>query len=297
MFTATIFTTFTAVFAHSGTASSTVYLMRHCARATYLPDLYGGQKPEYLANYSDGGDLPDWGVAPTLCTARGRKIVVGEGRSLKSEVLKRIGSRRLKVIYDAASKRDNTTALDFLTGLGLQALERSGEPEIFDPDWAGCPKLSPAEKIAAVQAQLASVKKPARYAERIAALQTLLGKGVAPPMQDIPDVASGGPVGWLGGSFAASSWIEAMFLQLGAGCVETTPPHNTLPSTQHPPLHTTPFPPHNTLPSAQHPPLHTTPFPPHNTLPSAQHPPLGTTPFPPRNISPPCSWPCSYTPP
>ena len=55
--------------AASPPSSSTVYIMRHCARSTYLPDLYGGQRPAYLANYSDGGDLPDWGVAPTLCTA------------------------------------------------------------------------------------------------------------------------------------------------------------------------------------------------------------------------------------
>eukprot|EP00966_Prymnesium_polylepis_P234254 5418297-Prymnesium_polylepis.1 len=74
--------------------SSTVYLMRHCARSTYLPDLYGGQEPAYLANYSDGGDLPDWGVAPTLCTARGRKIIEGQGRSLKSEFLSRMGAQQ-----------------------------------------------------------------------------------------------------------------------------------------------------------------------------------------------------------
>ena len=191
--------------------------MRHCARATFLPDLYGGQEPAYLANYSDGGELPGWGVAPTLCTARGRKIIAGQGKSLRAEVAARMGSQsHLKVIYDASAKRDNTTALDFLTGLGLP-LKRSGEATIFDPPSAWCPYTTPDAKIAAVKAQLQRMPEPKDYRGRIAALQTILGKGVAPPMQDIADTPSGGEVAWLGGSFVASSWIEAMLLQLGAG--------------------------------------------------------------------------------
>ena len=53
--------------------------------------------------------------------------------------------------------------------------------------------------------------------KRIASLQAKLGKGVAPPMQEMPDTPSGGAVPWLGGTNVASSWIEAMLLQLGAG--------------------------------------------------------------------------------
>lgn len=198
--------------------TSTVYLMRHCSRSTYLPDLYGDQKPKFLANYSNGGDIPDWGVAPTLCTARGRRLIVGQGNSLRQEVTKAMGAHKhLKVTYDAAAKRDNTTALDFLTGLGLASLQRTGAPEIFDPPSAWCPRVSDDAKIAAVQSQLARIPQPPSYKARIAALQKTLGAGVAPPMQDLPDTPSGGAVPWLGGSFVASSWIEAMLLQLGAG--------------------------------------------------------------------------------
>ena len=106
--------------------TSTVYLMRHCSRSTYLPDLYGGQQPQYLANYTNGGDLPDWGVLPQLCTARGRRIVTGQGRALRSEFLEKLrgpeNAKLLKVIYDAGYVRDNTTAEDFLVGLGLADL-------------------------------------------------------------------------------------------------------------------------------------------------------------------------------
>lgn len=203
--------------AASPPSSSTVYIMRHCARSTYLPDLYGGQRPAYLANYSDGGDLPDWGVAPTLCTARGRRIIQGQGRSLRGEILGRMGPApgRLKVTYDAGSTRDNTTAEDLLAGLGLPSIARVGDAAVFDPPW--CPQLTAAAKERAVRARLKAVPRPARYEGRLAALQALLGRGVAPPLQSIPDVVAGGAVGWLGGSFVASSWVEAMLLQFGAG--------------------------------------------------------------------------------
>ena len=194
----------------------TVYLMRHCARSTFLPALYGGQQPPYLANYSDGGNLPDWGAPPTLCTARGRKIIQGQGRSLRSDVLARMGPhRRIKAIYDAGSRRDNTTAEDFLTGLGLAAVKRLGEAGVFDSPW--CPRLSSEAKERAVLAQLGAVRRPANYEARLEALQAILGKGEAKPIQSIPDTVAGGPVGWLGGSFVASTWIETMLLQQGAG--------------------------------------------------------------------------------
>lgn len=197
--------------------SSTVYLIRHCVRSTFSPALYGGQEPEYLANYSDGGPLPDWGVPPTMCTARGSRIVQGEGRALRSEFLSRMGEEQLlKVVYDAGSRRDNTTALDLLEGIGLPYAKRDGDAEIFTPTWDGCPELTPAAKEAAVIAQLAAVAKPHGYEARVAALQELLGQGVA-NFTTMPSVVSGGPVGLIGGSFVASSWIETFLLQHGAG--------------------------------------------------------------------------------
>ena len=65
--------------------------------------------------------------------------------------------------------------------------------------------MSADAKMAAVKAQLKAVPKPSNYDANIDALQKILGRGVAPPMQIIPDVVSGGPVGRLGGSFVSSS--------------------------------------------------------------------------------------------
>ena len=102
--------------------TSTVYVMRHCARATYYPDLEYVDRFTYLSNYSDGGPLPPWGVPEAHCTARGRKIVVGQGRHMKAELDARAGlAGALKVVYDGAAARDKTTAEDFLSGAGRPA--------------------------------------------------------------------------------------------------------------------------------------------------------------------------------
>ena len=73
-----------AAMASSGGAA-TVYVMRHCARATYYPDLRYVPFP-FLSNYSDGGALPDWGVGPALCTDRGRRIITDDFRRLHGAV-------------------------------------------------------------------------------------------------------------------------------------------------------------------------------------------------------------------
>ena len=232
-----------AALATMTSAPATVYIMRHCVRATFYPDLlyadYQVCPPknfgafvecaamrcvlapcptQYLANYSDGGALPDWGVAPSLCTPRGRRIIQGQGRSLKKEFLERTGGdlSRLKVVFDAGAKRDATTTEDFLSGLGAPANLSVGDASVFDPPPTWCPKVSAADKAAAVRVQLSRVRQPERYVERVAELQRVLGRGVAPPMTAIPDVISDAGY-WLGGSFVASSWIEAMLLQYGAG--------------------------------------------------------------------------------
>ena len=192
--------------------SSVVYIMRHCARSTYLPDLEDEKTYPYLANYSDGGELADWGVAPTLCTARGRKIVRGEGAFMKKEFEQ---YETLRVFHDSGSQRDTTTATDFLEGLG-SSVESVAAPEVFNPMKAKyCSYLTDEESADAVRAQLASVPEPQGLAARVQVLQEVLGKGVAPPLQNITSEVADGK--WHSGASIAAEWIEAMLLQLGAG--------------------------------------------------------------------------------
>ena len=194
---------------------ATVYVMRHCDRSTYLPDLEWSPRYAYLANYSDGGELPSWGVAPTLCTARGREIIRGQGRNLRAEFSRYAGA--LKVVFDSGSQRDATTAAEFLAGLGLPNIS-TGDFGLFNPAEAGyCPELTAAERAAAVQERLAAVPPLSGLRGRLASLQRALGAGVAPPLQEISDSVSAEHGAWVGGTYVAGAWIEAMLLQYGAG--------------------------------------------------------------------------------
>lgn len=194
---------------------ATVYIMRHCARSTYFPDLEHEATFRYLTNYTDGGPLPAWGVAPQLCTARGREIVRGEGAALAGEFAGY--GDRLRAFHDGGSRRDVTTAADFLAGAGLNVTSTAAAA-LFNPVKAGyCPALSAAAYGASVRAQLAAVTPPPQLAARVAVLQDALGKGAAPPMPAIADAQNATTGGWRGGTAIAAEWVEALLFQLGAG--------------------------------------------------------------------------------
>ena len=155
--------------ASGGTVSGgTVYIMRHCSRATFN-DLQGRAAPgfDHLDNYTAYGPIPDWGVPAAHCTTRGREIVVGQGRALADELMSRTGGdlTRLRVVADHAA-RDQTTARDLLTGLGVAANASAPHvevaPWVFDPQKARlCPYPTGPEYVAAINATLRATPKPA----------------------------------------------------------------------------------------------------------------------------------------
>ena len=197
-------------FVPAAAVTSTVYVMRHCARATYYPDLeYADQGFQYLQNYTDGGPLPSWGVAPELCTARGVKIVTGQGKSLAAEVKARAGQSKLKVIYDGAAARDKTTSEAFLEGAGLsfKALAKA-DATIFNPQKAKfCPYPSAEEYRQGIARQLTSVAPPPEMDALFEKLQQALGKGAAPPIPSMNDTISQAGY-YLGRTYVASSWSK-----------------------------------------------------------------------------------------
>ena len=149
-------------------SGGTVYIMRHCSRATFN-DLQGRGAPgfDHLDNYTAYGPIPDWGVPAAHCTARGREIVVGQGAALADELRSRTGGdlTRLRVVADSAA-RDQTTARDLLTGLGVaanaSATQVEVEPWVFDPQKARlCPYPTGPEYVAAINATLRATPKPA----------------------------------------------------------------------------------------------------------------------------------------
>ena len=155
--------------ASGGTVSGgTVYIMRHCSRATFN-DLQGRGAPgfDHLDNYTAYGPIPDWGVPAAHCTTRGREIVMGQGRALADELMSRTGGdlTRLRVVADHAA-RDQTTARDLLTGLGVAANASAPHvevaPWVFDPQKARlCPNPTGPEYVAAINATLRATPQPA----------------------------------------------------------------------------------------------------------------------------------------
>ena len=122
------------------------------------------------------------------------------------------------MFYDGTAERDNTTAHAMLEGLGLPGSLATSTPEIFHPQKANklCPYLTAKEWQDAIKAQLASIPPPSDLAQLLLELQTVLGRGTAPPIPDIEDIVSADGF-WLGGIYVASAWAEVMLLQQGAG--------------------------------------------------------------------------------
>ena len=194
----------------------TVYLARHCVRSQFKPDLeYLSGKYVYLANYSNGGPLPTFGVAPALCTARGRRIIRAEGKTLATELT--AGGKPPRVIYDGHATRDRTTAQDLLEGAGLEASLARPNASIFNPQHAGfCPYPSASQYVSAIESQLASVPPPSGLSDDLEALQAIIGRGVAPPIASLGSNISDKGY-WLGSVYVASNWAETMLLQYGSG--------------------------------------------------------------------------------
>ena len=67
------------------------------------------------------------------------------------EVRKRLGKSKMKVIFDSAAKRDNTTAREFLTGAGLlDSTLLVGDADMFTPPTSRCPRVCLPHTYAAV---------------------------------------------------------------------------------------------------------------------------------------------------
>ena len=197
--------------------TKTVYIMRHCVRSQFFPALEYLPNFRYLSNYSDGGPLPDFGVAPSLCTARGRRIIAAQGKSMAREIAERSSGGNLKVIYDGGAKRDRTTAEDFLSGAGHPLDLAKPDATIFNPQRAHfCPYPTAVEYQHAIATQLDSVKRPADLDSLLHRLQAKLGQGVAPPIPSLNSTISSKGY-WLGREYVASGWAETMLLQYGSG--------------------------------------------------------------------------------
>ena len=102
-------------------------------------------------------------------------------------------------MYDGAAARDQTTAGDFLSGLGLPASLAQPDAGIFNPQKAKfCPYPTAAEYREAIAGQLATVPPPANLTSYLAELQATLGQGAAPSISSMNNTISDAGY-WVGG--------------------------------------------------------------------------------------------------
>jgi hypothetical protein len=121
----------------------------------------------------------------------------------------------VKFEVDGSCKRDNDTASALLNGMNMKKDDYVSVPELFDPiSYGHCSPIDSTVAENAVRERFETFPLPDKHEERLRRMQSVLGKGVAPPLDEIPDkVATGAYLN--GGSSVTSSFAEAFLMQLG----------------------------------------------------------------------------------
>ena len=190
-----------------------VFVFRHCLRSTPT-SAYGAEGYTDFNNYSGpqpGHAFPAWPVPVYQCLPEGKEVVQSMGEQLNATI-----PGQLTVMVDTSAQRDNDTALALLAGMGRPPTYTAA-PEYFSPTKAGvCAALPTADAVAALKARFAAFPVPDGHSARLSALQAVLGAGVAPALNDIPDYVSSSAY-LTGGTAVASAFAEAFLMELGGG--------------------------------------------------------------------------------
>ena len=220
-----------AVAAHAGGATTrTVIVVRHCVRATPYTTGSGDPHFRYFNNYS-AADFPTWPVAPYQCLPHGKTIVQAEGKALRAlgqQWLSYNDGGDLEFIADNCD-RDNDTAHALMAGIGLAQQPVTTDGAVFVAGASGdgaCPAFTAAQNRKYLTARFLRMNNtaadraelpPAAWLTLIENMQTkVLGKGVAPPLKDLPDNIAAS--GWLNGASSVGGMIaEQWLMQLGSG--------------------------------------------------------------------------------
>lgn len=211
---ALVFSTAGAIASAAPAPRRSVFVFRHCLRST--PFTVSGAKGfDSFDNYSAQA-WPEWGVPVFQCLPQGLKVVEHVGSQLKGSFAQPLHGP----LVDSSAKRDNDTALALLRGLGLPP-SIVPKAELFNTIPSLCPGISPADRYNATLRRFREYPPAADHEIKLAWIQQLLGKGVAPAIEDIKDTIckEGGqwPSDLVGGSAVASSVTEAFLMQLGGG--------------------------------------------------------------------------------
>jgi hypothetical protein len=218
--------------------------MRHCARSTPL-DIFTGAKGFYdFDNYTSKPHqpFPAWTVGTYECLPRGNELI----RQFSGNISLTF-PRPVQVVADSCCDRDRDTADDFIVGARLNPATTDYRTNTvvfgsmdtfpgFNPPFGACRgDVATQARNADITANFHSVKKPDGLDKMLASLQeNVLGKGAAPPLQDIPNILLATPPTQLGASTVvvggvpiASAFVEAFLMQEAGGypvAWDTLPP-------------------------------------------------------------------------
>ena len=200
-------------------AFETVYISRHCARATPMLIDAGPTDFPYLDNYSKI-PFPAWGVPAYDCLPRGLQLLETFGENLKARGFP------LPVVATADNtERDKATAEALLKGLGQDPMGYDIDASLFQPTQNNvCDAFPVSKQIALMNATYERIFSDQTTREsfqsRLAKLQGLCGTGASTTnIEDIPEyftTDSWGAV-WGGRGAVADDIIESFMMQVGGG--------------------------------------------------------------------------------
>ena len=161
-----------------------------------------------------------------LCLPRGLEIIQGQGVNLRGSF-----PLPLNVVSDSA-QRDINTSLSLIAGLGYSGVPLTVDANIFNPagrqttyelcsptshDHVGsiCPNPSTDFLNAGLLQRWNTVPYPSNFTELQTYMQSLLGQGIAPPVQNIHDSVFDG--NFNGGTNIAGNFAEFFEMQFGGG--------------------------------------------------------------------------------
>jgi len=180
---------------------SKVLLLRHCPRAPYPTDRYPPLSPYNKYTQQDNfsarafPSFAQWGAKAGMCTPNGLKLARQIGAALPAILGSEQAAPRCK---------------DSAAALGVNSSDVQVDQALFDPLNANLPKCSQPDWHGTLAAEVQKAREKLQGARKLLPkLQTILGRGRAPPLDEIPDVVNGGH--YVGGLRVASESIVETF--------------------------------------------------------------------------------------
>jgi hypothetical protein len=187
-----------------------VFVMRHCVRSTKTAFPPGDEPYPSYSNYS-ATPFPEWPIPAMLCLPRGLEIINGQGQNFQGQF-----PGPVYVISDNI-QRDINTSIALVAGLGLtNEIQIQVDGSIFDPITYGiCPEPSEEFWNSALQYRWNEFPVPANHTAMMTYLQSKLGQGAAPLIQNIRDSVFDEKLN--GGSYVGYEFAEFLEMQYAGG--------------------------------------------------------------------------------